>query len=282
MKNNLFISFSGGRTSAYMTYRLLNDWRDQFNDVVVLFANTGQEREETLQFVHDCDTHFGFNTVWVEAVVNPEKGKGTTHKIVNFESASRTGEPFAESIETYGIPNASYPNCTRELKMAPMYSHMRSIGWKKGDYVVAIGIREDEQRRAGSDENIIYPFIDIEPVDKQDVNSWWEDQAFNLQLEEHQGNCKWCWKKSLKKHMKLISEDRSMFDFPMAMEKKYKTVKSPHGDRVFFRGNRSTQDLLNIHAELEFEKSISIHDQAGFDFDANGGCSEICEVFATK
>jgi hypothetical protein len=34
----------------------------------VVFANTGQEREETLEFVKQCDDHFGFGTVWIEGV----------------------------------------------------------------------------------------------------------------------------------------------------------------------------------------------------------------------
>ena len=37
------------------------------------FANTGQEHEKTLDFIHNCDTHFNFNTVWIEAVISKEK-----------------------------------------------------------------------------------------------------------------------------------------------------------------------------------------------------------------
>ena len=51
----LVISFSGGRTSAYMTHLLLQQ-RDLWKDVIVLFANTGQEDERTLDFVNNCDT----------------------------------------------------------------------------------------------------------------------------------------------------------------------------------------------------------------------------------
>ena len=67
------------------------------------FANTGQEHEKTLEFINNCDMHFGFNTVWIEAVTHPNKKKASTAKVVNFETASRKGEPFGV-ISKYGIP----------------------------------------------------------------------------------------------------------------------------------------------------------------------------------
>lgn len=49
------ISFSGGRTSAYMLFKILEAHGGVLPpDVHVVFANTGREREETLRFVHQC------------------------------------------------------------------------------------------------------------------------------------------------------------------------------------------------------------------------------------
>ena len=45
------ISFSGGRTSGLMLRRIMDAGLGK--DVHILFSNTGKEREETLQFVHD-------------------------------------------------------------------------------------------------------------------------------------------------------------------------------------------------------------------------------------
>lgn len=63
MKKKLVISFSGGRTSAYMTKMLLDSLDRSIYDIAVVFANTGKEREETLDFVHECDIRFGFDTI---------------------------------------------------------------------------------------------------------------------------------------------------------------------------------------------------------------------------
>ena len=61
-KENYQISFSGGRTSAYMTKLLLDNFSDKYN-FIVTFANTGMEHEKTLEFIHNCDLNFNFNTV---------------------------------------------------------------------------------------------------------------------------------------------------------------------------------------------------------------------------
>ena len=47
----LSISFSGGKTSAYMTKWLMDNKKQDYDEIVVTFANTGQENEETLEFV---------------------------------------------------------------------------------------------------------------------------------------------------------------------------------------------------------------------------------------
>jgi 3'-phosphoadenosine 5'-phosphosulfate sulfotransferase (PAPS reductase)/FAD synthetase len=61
------ISFSGGRTSAYMLHEILKAHDGQLPpDVVVAFANTGKEREETLRFVHECGVRWNVKIRWVE------------------------------------------------------------------------------------------------------------------------------------------------------------------------------------------------------------------------
>lgn len=282
----LLVSFSGGRTSGYMTKMLLDKYSDKY-EIKVIFANTGFENEETLQFVHDCDTHFGFNTIWIEAITHPGAGNGITHKVVTFETASRNAEPFEQMIAKYGITNMQSPQCTRNLKRYPIEHYMKSIGWTKWDYELAIGIRTDEIRRVkdASDRKIVYPLVHWFPTDKQDVLDWWEDQDFDLQLLEHQGNCKTCWKKSFKKLIMLHNEDPTQFDFFERMEKTYPRVGAEFAkykdapDRVFFRGYTSVKMLR------EMAKNSADEDKRApqqLDLYQDGGCSESCEVYATE
>lgn len=267
----LLVSFSGGETSAYMSYLLAKNHR-QDRALYFVYANTGQEREETLEFVDRCDKEWGLGVTWVEAAVNPVQGRGTRHKIVEYKTASRDGQPFEDVMRKYGISNQAYPHCTRELKMRPIHSFMRSLGLKKG-YETAIGIRADEYRRCGTDPKIVYPLASNWIVSKSDVKDFWRRQSFGLGLRDYQGNCKWCWKKSYRKLFSLIGEDPSIFDFPRRMEKKYGKVKCPNGSRVFFRGNNSTDDLFQLKEQQESIQTTLL--------DMHSGCSESCEMFPT-
>lgn len=276
----LIVSFSGGRTSAYMTYHLLKNTPDRSN-VHVLFANTGQEDERTLEFVNNCDKFFGFNTTWIEAVPNPQAGKGTDYEIVDYETASRDGKPFERVIAKYGIPNKAYPHCTRELKMNPIIKYVRSLGLKKRTYDMAIGIRADEFDRMSSkanQEGIIYPLVEW-GVTKQDVLTWWINQPFDLMLPEHRGNCTWCWKKSFRKLFTLANESPEIFDFPKRMEREYGLAganRDGETARVFFRSNTSTEQLLEL-AKEDFNQYVDTH-----FLEITNGCSDSCEVFTSS
>jgi hypothetical protein len=253
----LLVSFSGGETSAYMLWWILKNWSNKYQ-IKVVFANTGQENEETLLFVKKCSEYFEVEVVWVEAFVNPENRKGTTHRIVNFETASRNGEPFEAVIAKYGIPNPATPHCNRELKLNAINSYMKSIGWRK--YFTAIGIRVDEFDRMNAkkkERKLLYPLIKEKPMSKKKINQWWSLQPFRLELKGYQGNCKTCWKKSDAKLFTLIKEDFSQFNFFSAMERKYEKFipesrlklmaernETPPEFTRFFRKNRTVEDLV--------------------------------------
>ncbi len=61
------ISFSGGRTSAYMLHRIVQAHGGALPaDVLVCFANTGEEAPATLDFVRDCAEAWGVHVRWLE------------------------------------------------------------------------------------------------------------------------------------------------------------------------------------------------------------------------
>lgn len=272
------ISFSGGRTSGYMAYRLLTEYKDKY-DFIVTFANTGREHHKTLEFINNCDKHFGFNTVWLEAVVHHGERKANTHRVVTYETACRDGSVFEEDIKKYGIPNMAFPGCTRDLKLNPMKSYLKSVGLKENKVKTAIGIRNDEVRRVNpktaASRALVYPLIDIWPTDKQMVLDWWKEQPFDLEIEEFEGNCLCCFKKSIKKQCMQIDKDPTAFDWCREMEDKYLYTGPQEGPRPFFRGNLTTDALFAYHKEIK-AAGLSME---RLPADENGGCSESCEVY---
>lgn len=111
----IFASVSGGRSSEYMRW-ILGQHHDP-EKIITLFANTAREDPRTLDFVKACDDQLGFRTVWLEAVVHPEPNKGTTHRVVTYETASRDGEPF-EAVISLSEDNKHCSASAREICIA--------------------------------------------------------------------------------------------------------------------------------------------------------------------
>ena len=101
------ISFSGGRTSAYMLWLVLQANGGLPADTVVCFANTGKEVEATLRFVRDCAEHWQVPIHWLE--YRPiEPG----FVVVDFDTASRAGEPFEMLVrKRQYLPNPVARGC---------------------------------------------------------------------------------------------------------------------------------------------------------------------------
>jgi len=281
-KQNLLVSFSGGETSAYMAWWIHENWREKFN-IVFVFANTGQENPETIDFVKSCSDFFGFRVHIVESVVHKGIRKGSTHKEVKFDTLSMNGEPFEAVISKYGIPNKKYPHCNRELKLNPITSFAKEY-FKGEKYLTAIGIRVDEIDRVSSDRHkkgLIYPLIENQKMTKPKINFWWSQQPFRLKLKGYQGNCKACWKKSYNKLLQIAKESPEKFEFMARMEIKYGNYIPESRDQntckpiTFFRENRSAKDILDSAATFIGnlnDDSVVIDDTESCDLFS--GCSD--------
>lgn len=199
-------------------------------------------------FINECDKRWGLNVKWIEADVNPEKGIGTKYKLVDFETASRNGEPFDAVIDKYGLPNSSYPHCTRELKEVPIKKFCKNTFGK--NYKMAIEIRFDEQRRVNQKrsvrDNWIYPLVFDFPTSKSDVLEFWAKKDFGLNLFDFQGNCDLCWKKSLKKRLSILKDNPTIGDWWADKESK--------SEYIFDRDKNPVVKLLEMAKETTINK----------------------------
>lgn len=207
------ISFSGGRTSAYMLWRVLQENNGLPEEAKVCFANTGKEDEATLRFVRDCGVHWGVPITWLEYRAGPD------FAVVDFDSASRNGEPFEAVIKKRNfLPNPVARFCTVELKITPELKYLKSIGWT--DWENMVGIRSDEPRRvakiranpsggkAGPER--IMPLAQA-GVTKAEVARFWRASSFDLELPNiggvtYHGNCDLCFLKGASQIQSLIAE----------------------------------------------------------------------------
>jgi len=239
-------SFSGGRTSAYMTYLL----KKENPDLKVVFMNTGLEHEKTLEFVNACDKAWDLNIDWIEAVVHHKKRVATTHRYVDFKTACRNIYIAEQVVLKYGLFGMGYLHCTREMKLRPFKSWVKEN--KLLDSKIAIGIRSDEMDRVDPDyekKNLFYPLLS-KSITKDDVNRFWDNQEFNLELEDYLGNCKACWKKTKSKLDRIAKEHPEFISELTPLEK----IGTKGSDKMF-RSKKDTTELLDL------------------------GCKESCEVF---
>lgn len=215
IKGPAIISFSGGRTSAFMMWQIIQAHGGRLpDDLIVTFANTGKERPETLDFVARCASEWGVHVVWLEW-----RDDDVGFEIISHNSASRNGEPFnALILKKQMLPNSVMRFCTIELKIRVMKKYAQSLGWKHWRNIV--GLRFDELHRVASaaarngarNGARKEPFMTKCPMArakhvKAHVSAFWRSQSFDLGLRDWEGNCDVCFLKGEGKRRR-IAQDR--------------------------------------------------------------------------
>lgn len=280
------IAFSGGRTSGYMLFHVIEAFNGRLpDDVVVTFANTGREYEETLEFVRDCERNWGVPIRWVEYCRDETKpvikvgSSGSrlligchSFREVTFETASRNGEPFEAIINVKAdfreeakdeppvLPNPTDRWCSGELKTRTMDRFMKAIGYT--EYEVIVGLRADEPGRvrdlyAQETQKIGYycPLYNA-GVKEENVLAFWRRQPFDLKLRHdselgtYEGNCDLCFLKRRAKIERILNERPEVFDWWADMERE--TGQRFRRDRV------SYQELADRRVSLQMCDDVDL------------------------
>ena len=213
------ISFSGGRTSGFMLRKILDAYDGRLpSDIAVVYANTGMERPETLDFVDTCAAAWSVTVHWVEY----DWDAPHRTRVVDYSTASRNGQPYAALIDRKGfVPNVTTKFCSSFLKRDRIDSFTRyRIGLKRWHSV--IGLRADEQRRvlrmrarncgSRTGAHAVLPLADA-GVREADVLDWWKREPFDLGIPSYAGNCTLCMVKARSKLVRLIREDPTLADW---------------------------------------------------------------------
>ena len=90
------INFSGGRSSGYMLWHILEAYDFKLPDnIKTIFCNTGKERPETLKFVARFAWHYGVEIHWLEYRYRREETPRHQSVRTHFMTCSRAGEPVS-------------------------------------------------------------------------------------------------------------------------------------------------------------------------------------------
>lgn len=273
MKKQIVVSFSGGRTSAYLCSLI----KELHPDAVFVFMDTGAEHPATYDFVRKCNDYFGLNLVCLRAVVNMEQGVGVNYKIVRIDEIGDDLQPWRGMCAKYGTPYIHGAFCTDRMKTTPFKKYAEDK-FGKNNYTTILGIRIDEPKRLRVRKDFSY-LAEISDFEKQDILDWWAKMPFDLQIPEHLGNCVFCIKKGINK-VALAAKDE-----PQLADKFIKMInmddvriveRRKEPSNTMYRQRMSLEGIIDLYAEMPRDKLVKSL-RSSYD---TGNCSESCEAFS--
>lgn len=232
------VSFSGGSTSAFMLWQIIQAHSGKLPSFIkVAFANTGLEHPKTLDFIERCSIEWGVEINWLEYAGSKK------WKLVNYATASRNGEPFDVLVEERQyLPNPVTRFCTVELKIRTIDRWSELIF--EGEHIQVIGLRYDEPGRVhkiGSNRrrNEAYCPMYHARHTLQDVENFWSENHFRLEIPRLLGNCVGCFLKGSGKIHLIAKRHPELLEWwALKEEKKLRNAKSGlfRSDRPTYRG----------------------------------------------
>lgn len=188
------INFSGGKTSALMTILL-----KPTEDDIVLFCDTGREHPLTYKFIDDF-----------------EKNEGIKVVRISYDGG------FEGMLERNKfLPNVAIRKCTVELKIKTAKRYLRALGIQRFENY--IGFRADEQRRINESQykKVLNKFPLFEMgINKADVNQYWLNKSYNLEVPSILGNCDLCFLKGKNSIISILQHYPELADKWIADEKR--------------------------------------------------------------
>lgn len=290
------VSFSGGRTSAYLVHEMEMKRRLYGWDVHYVFMDTGAEHPATYQFIKDIVKYWGIDLVCIRVVVNPKMNVGVTYRVIGLDELKQDLQPWRDMLAKYGQPTINTPFCTSRMKTEPHDKYCDDT-FGRGNYDTWLGIRWDEEQRL-THFSVMKDMFDEKPLQlrpirylaelskkgKPQILDWWKQQPFDLGIEEHCGNCVFCIKKAgaklwlaAKEHpeMAVAFRDVTMSDSVRIRE------NDVHGKGVLYRNHMNMDDIIKLgnalpENTLKEDVAQAIRDSA----DESTLCSESCEVIS--
>jgi len=225
------INFSGGKTSALMTILL-----KPTEDDIVLFCDTGREHPKTYKFINDFEAFEGINI----------------HR-ATYEHLRSPGLTGFDALTNWRLflPTRSKRLCTSELKIDTAKRYLRSIGITTFENY--IGFRYDEPSRITNRKQRFKRVFDKFPlfdkgIIKSDVDLYWTQKKYNLEIPSILGNCDLCFLKGKDNIIKILQLYPELADKWIKDEEirqlRSKNRKTNRKNTTYFDDGTRYKDLL--------------------------------------
>lgn len=272
------VSFSGGRTSAYLVYKM-EEMRKagDIDDVHYVFMDTGAEHPKTYAFIRNVVEHFGINLVCLRADVIQEQGKSASYTEVSLDECKPDLQPWYDYTKKYGMAHVTMPKCTDVMKIKPFEKWCIDKFGKK-NYTTWLGIRFDEQKRIKDVEGMRY-LAEISLKDKQDILDWWSDMPFDLNLPEYLGNCVFCIKKGANRIALAQRDAPDLADDWREMVYRDGMHVTKGRKEAGIANEACYRNYMTFNGIIEAFEDNTRDELLNTLRSASGACSESCEVY---
>lgn len=331
------VSFSGGRTSAYLVH-LMEQRRAAGEDVRYIFMDTGAEHSETYKFIQRLVTEWCIDLTCIRMGVSDELGKRNHIEIIGVGDLKTDLYAWKGLLVKYGAPSIAAPFCSSRMKQELAHNYcVDQFG--RGGFETWIGIRDDEPQRifgrfayrilrdngmpaevmnafrldvleelkmygenramyclveklplaSVEQRKLVYDRIvsnqamginflaDISDSGKSDILDFWSSRSFDLGIDEHLGNCVFCFKKS-KHKIALAAKDEPELTAQFMDCINSSEVRATRSDRRMYRDKSTLEQVIALFADRDAsemrEKIIGSHESD------TESCTESCEAFA--
>jgi hypothetical protein len=277
MKN--IISFSGGRTSAYLVHKIKQSID---TEAKIIFLDTGAEHPKTYKFIRDISFAWKLNIICLRLKINPVLGKGNSYTEIKLADCKQDLVPWVEMMKKYGTPyNPSGGFCTRAMKTR-VYESYCNEHFGRNKYITWLGMRIDEPNRMVEQKGRIIKYLgQISNKEKIDILNWWSEQSFDLEIPEHLGNCVFCIKKGNNKVALAIKDEPKMYQRfkDIIYSESVRVVEARKApSNIMYRGHNSIDSIKNIYNDISRDEIMStLRNSKRFK---SGSCSESCELFS--
>ena len=271
MNKEYLVSFSGGRSSAYMCYIC----RIKKLNARFVFVDTGAESDETYEFIKKCNEHFKLNLICLKPIISPVKGIGSKYKIIPVSKIGWDLTSFKSLVNKYGSPNHHSPICTNSLKTI-VIDKFKTANCPAA--IQLIGIRDDERRRLNKKTGFEY-LADHSRMTKSEIIRFWNRMPFNLNQSTYMGNCMFCINKSASRLALVARElkDKNQ-GYKIAawnnMMRDSKPRKNGFSGDVIYRGGNTLSSAIAIYEDFST-------DEIKQKLRPETGCNESCEAIVT-
>ncbi len=277
---NHVVSFSGGRTSAYLVYLIEQKRKEEGWNVEYIFMDTGAEHPKTYKFIRDVVEHFGIELTCLRVKVNPVMNKGVRWTVVPLEDCKPDLQPWKDMTAKYGTPYVNGAFCTSRMKTRP-HDYYCNDKYGKHNWHCWLGMRADEPKRVKRVEGRSY-LADISDFEKIDILNFWAGMPFDLEIPEWLGNCVFCLKKGLNKLALALKDEPEMYKEFAELLASDATREMNHDlpKQNIFRKKTSLPQIEYMYIDHTRDELIGA--LRGARRDESGSCSESCELYADE